>query len=344
MSKADKKPTTPNAQKKLRSQKSQSSQKNSASSVLPKNHPKTSSLTWLPKKTFELEFAIPWSKVKKFFDQALKTAASQATIKGFRKGKAPLKLVEKNIDKSKLYQEVLKKLLPTTYVEAIKKHNLRPIMNPNIQPISTQEGKDWQFKATSCETPEVKLNDYQKEVRTALAKEKIWVPGKNISDLSGKPDSPNLPNKPNEPKKPKSPESSYSRRLKTVTTSILRSIEVNLPDILVEDEVNKMLSRFLDQVNRLGMTIDQYLNSKNITSEQLRANYKKSAEDSLKIEFILAEIIKDRSINIEKGEVDKIIKATPDEKARKQLDTPEQRVYIGHILAKRKAIDFLLSL
>lgn len=289
----------------------------------------TTKLSWLPKKTFELEFSIPWNKVKKFYQETLKKVAAETTIKGFRKGKAPIPLVEKNVDKSKVYQEVLKRLLPITYVEAIKKHNLRPIVNPKIQPISIKENEEWKFKAISCETPEIKLGDYQKHIKGALAKEKIWTPDKGTSGKENKKESAGQ---------------SYNRKLKTVTTILLDNIKVELPNILVEDEVNKMLSRFLDQVNRLGMTIDQYLASKNMTSEQLRADYKKTAEDTLTMEFILAAIMKDRQIKVEKEEIDKMIKAAPDEKIRKQLNTPEQRAYIAHILAKRKTIDFLLSL
>lgn len=286
----------------------------------------TTKLTWLPKKTFELEFTIPWEKAKKTYEKVLKEIASKTTIKGFRKGKAPIELVEKTLDKQKLYEQVIKKLLLETYQAVIKHHHLAPIISPKIQIISLKEGEDWKFKATACEAPEVKLDNYEQIVKGELAKIKIWTPDKG------------------KPEKEEDKKQSYDQKLKTVTKALLENIKTEVSDILIEDEVNRMLSRLLDQVNNLNMTIDQYLASKGITSEQLREDYKKQAKETLKLEFILQKIVADRKIKVEKEEIDKMIQAVPNEKLRQKLNTPLQRAYIASILAKRKVLDYLTSL
>ncbi len=288
---------------------------------------KKAKLTWLPKKTFELEFTLPWHKVKKAYDQALKEAAKTATIQGFRKGKAPLDLVEKNLDQQKLYQQVLSALLPQTYAEAVKQHHLKPMMSPKITPLATEEGQEWTFKATSCEAPEVKLGDYQKAVKGELAKEKIWLPGKD-KDKEEK----------------KSAQKTYDQKLKIITQTLLKTAQVEISDLLIEDELNRMLTRLLDQINSLGMTIDQYAQSKGITTQQLRTSYQQQAEQTLKLEFILQAIVEERKIQVGQNEVDKIIQATADEKIKQKLNTPLQRAYISAILAKRKALDYLTNL
>ena len=301
-------------------------------SPITSHQPPTTKLSWLPKKTFELEFTIPWAQVKESYDQALKELAVKTTIKGFRKGKAPLSLVEKNIDKQKLYKEILNKLLPETYSKAVKQHHLRPIISPKLTPISIKEGGDWQFKAVSCERPEIKLGDYQKQVRGALAKEKIWVPGQ---------ESPSVKVPEN---KDRNAKQSYDKKIKLITQALLINIKVELADILINDEVNRMLTRLLDQVNSLGMTIEQYLSSKGMTSEQLKANFRQQSEETLKLEFILQQIVADRKVKVEKEEIDKMIKAAPDKKIQKKLDTPIERAYIASIIAKRKVLDYLTSL
>ena len=48
--------------------------------------------------------------------------------------------------------------------------------------------------------------------------------------------------------------------------------------------------------------------------------------------------------DLEGKEVEAMIKAAPDEKARKNLDTPEQRAYIKQLLRKRQVIDKLMKL
>lgn len=251
---------------------------------------------------------------KKALETTIKEVASQTTIKGFRKGKAPLHLVQKEIDKQKLYNDVLRKLLPKTYTMAVKQHNLQPIISPKVTPISTKEGEDWKFKAVSCERPDIKLNDYQKQVKGALAKEK-------------------------KDKKP-----SYDEKMQKVTNALLENIKVEVADILLEDEMNRMLTRLLDQVNNLGMTIEQYLSSKATTIEKLRTNFRNQANKTLQLEFILQAIVVDRKIKIEKEEIDKMIKAAPDKKIQEKLNTPTEKAYIASILAKRKVLDFLTTL
>ena len=83
-------------------------------------------LTWLPQKTFELKLTIPWSQVKNTYSQVIRSLAKQAKIKGFRKGQAPLNIVEKNLDQGKIYGEVVNQILPQAYAQAVTKHQLKP--------------------------------------------------------------------------------------------------------------------------------------------------------------------------------------------------------------------------
>jgi len=285
-------------------------------------------LAWLPRKTFELKITLPWAKVKEAYNQTLQDKAAGITIKGFRKGKAPLKLVEEKLDRQELYQGVLTRLLPEAYQQAIQKHHLSPIIAPQIKPLSIKENEDWQFQALACERPEVKLGDYQQKVKGALAKENIWTPAK------GKPDE--------ETKKKKT--ASYDQKLKIVTQTLLTEAGVELPEILIKDELKRMLANFLDQVNALGMTLQDYLASKGITNQQLRENYRDQAEKTLKLEFILQAVIQDREIKVAKEEIDKMIAAAQDKKTKERLEKPAQRAYISSILAKRKVLDYLTNL
>lgn len=285
-----------------------------------------SALNKLPDGTIELTITIPWEKVKTSYQKTLTSLTKEAEIKGFRKGKAPKKLIEKKLGKSKIYEEVLKILIPQVYVETIKEQKIKPIVNPQIKVISLKEGKDWQIQATTCELPEVKLGDYKGEVKKALAGEKIWVPGNT------------------EARKKAGRAKSKNNRLGKIFQTLLETAQVQIPEILIEQEVNRMLSRLIDQTNRLGLTIEQYLNSVDKTSEQLRAEYKTQAEESLKLELILAKIAEEEKIEVKEEEIEKMIKAVPEEKSRKAMDTPPQRAYIKQLLQKRQVIDNLMKL
>lgn len=271
--------------------------------------------------TAEITITIPQKTVNQAYQKTLGALTKEVTIKGFRKGKAPSKLVEEKLGKSKVYEELLKDLIPVVYAEAIRQEGLKPIISPKIKVISLEENKDWQITATTCEWPKVDFKDYRGEVKKVLASEKIWTPGKDKDKKS-------------------SPERE-GQKLDKIFKVLLETIEIKVPQVLIEDEVNRMLSRLVDQTKTLGLTVEQYLASTNKTQEQLREEYQKQAEETLKLEFILSAIADKEKIEIKDDEVEKMIQAVPDQKARKSLDSPTQRAYIRQILRKRAVIDKL---
>ena len=282
-------------------------------------------LTWLPQKTFELEFSIPWAKVKKAYDQTLEHLTKTAKISGFRAGKAPKDLVEKSIDQGKLYGEVINQLLPVSYAKAVTDHKLRPAVAPKVQIIKAEPNQPWQFKATSCELPKVELGEYQKLVKGALAKDKIWTPDK------GKPDA-------------KKPELTETQKFNLIAKALIDGIKIDLPDLLIGNERDRLLSRLLDQVQKLGLTIEQYAQSNGKTVEALKQEQQLTASNTLKIELILQAIAEDKKFKADEKEVDKMIEQSGDEKIKKQLNTPQERAYIASVLRKRQVIDYLISL
>lgn len=275
--------------------------------------------------TIELTITIPWKKVAEEYQKSLAKLGVDITIKGFRKGKAPIKKVEENLGKSAIYEEILKTLIPVVYIEALKEHNLKPIINPQITVVSLQENKDWQIKATTCELPKVDLDDYREAIRKILASEKIWTPVKDKT-------------------KPPLDQKDESVRLEKIFQSLLATAKVQIPEILIQDEINRMLSRLIDQTGRLGLTVEQYLTSIGKTSDQIRTEYQQQARDSLKLELILAAIADEQKIETSEEEVQKLIQAVPDEETKKSLDNQAQKAYIRQLLRKRKVIDNLSKL
>lgn len=284
-----------------------------------------SALNRLSDGTIELTITIPWKRVAEEYQKPLVRLGENAIIKGFRKGKAPIKKVEEYLGKSKIYEEILKTLIAAVYIEALKEHNLKPIINPQIAVISLQENKDWQIKATTCELPKVDLGDYQEAIRKILASEKIWTPAKDKT-------------------KPPLAQKDESVRLEKIFQSLLATAKVQIPEILIQDEINRMLSRLIDQTGRLGLTVEQYLASIGKTSDQIRTEYHQQAQDSLKLELILAAIADEQKIETSEEEVQKLIQAVPDEETKKSLNNQAQKAYIRQLLRKRKVIDNLSKL
>lgn len=271
--------------------------------------------------TIELTITIPWSEIQITYDQVVEDFVKEAELPGFRKGKAPRDLVEKQLDKTKVYEEVLKRIVPKAYADAIKQENLTPIISPRIEVIAAKEDADWQFRAQTCEKPEVKLGNYQETI-SKLKKEKstkIWVPGEKKEE--GKPPGPTIDE---------------------ILNVLLETNQVQVPTVLVEDEANRMLSRLIDQTQKLGLTVEQYLVAQNKTTESLRAEYSQRAKTNLALEFILEAIADQEKIEVNDEEIEKVIKAAKDHKEQEALRA--QKYYLATILRKQKTLDHVKSL
>jgi FKBP-type peptidyl-prolyl cis-trans isomerase (trigger factor) len=282
----------------------------------------TTACQHLPKSTVVLTLTIPWSEVKKIYESIVDEAVKKIEVSGFRKGKAPKKLATKKLDKTKVRQEVIGQVLPAAYAEAVREHSLKPIITPKVEIVKIDEENDWVFKATTAEKPTVNLGDYKTKVKKARVPEtKIWTPKSK-----------------EKPKKEEKKPNTLSRVLDVLD----KTCEVELPELLLENEVNRMLAQTLDEIKKLGITLDSYLVSTGKTIETLKKEYRDQARKTLKLEFILAEIAEKEKIVVGNQEIEEFVKKAPDEKTRKSLSG--QKYYLASLLRKQKTLDHLLSL
>ena len=93
------------------------------------------------------------------FDKMYQSIQRDATIKGFRKGKAPLTAI-KSMYKEKVKSDVINQLVQEHYVKAIDDHSLDPVNYPNIQVSELEEERPFSFSAEFEIRPEVKMQQY----------------------------------------------------------------------------------------------------------------------------------------------------------------------------------------
>ncbi len=105
-------------------------------------------------------------------NQAIKTIASQVNIPGFRKGKAPRKVLEMNYGKDAILGEAFETIVNKYYGEALAKENLDPVTLPKVETVNFKEGEECVFKATFTQKPEVTLGEYK---NLDVAKDKVEV-------------------------------------------------------------------------------------------------------------------------------------------------------------------------
>ena len=83
------------------------------------------------------------------------------SIQGFRKGKAPRKMVEKLYGPEVFYEDAANFAIPDAYEEAAKESGLEIVSRPEIDVVEIEKGKDFVFTATEAVKPEVTLGDYK---------------------------------------------------------------------------------------------------------------------------------------------------------------------------------------
>ncbi len=283
-------------------------------------------ITRTEKGSVEIVFRIPWSRVEKSIEQAAFEMGKDMTVAGFRKGKAPLKKVIESVSQEVLFEKALQKILPGLYGEAIKEGKINPIMYPKFQILNAKEGEDWEIKAVSAEAPEINLGDYKTVVRGALSAKSIWTPEKGKEDSESK-------------------KMSKEEVEQEAIKALLDSIEVKIPEILIEEEVNSKLSGLLERIEKLGLSLESYLASIGKTPQSLRGEYSKQAEINLKLEFILGKIAEVEKVGVEDGELNQFLSAAEgDRSLSEKLSDPSQKAILKSIIRKRKVLDSLASL
>ena len=136
--------------------------------------------------TIEVEAA----EVSKAVERAVKRLANRVNIPGFRKGKAPRKIVESNVGMDALLQEAFDLIAPKAFSDALDEQKIDPVTRPDIDVVTLEDGKDLVFKATVTPRPEVKLGEYKNlKVEKAAAEvsdEDVEKQLKNFQDRQGK--------------------------------------------------------------------------------------------------------------------------------------------------------------
>jgi len=109
----------------------------------------------------ELKVEVPVEKVEQALQQAYKKVVRQITLPGFRKGKAPRKLLESRFGVEIFYEDALDILLNESYPEAIEKAQIDPIDTPEVKETNLEQGQPFTYTATVTVMPEVELGQYK---------------------------------------------------------------------------------------------------------------------------------------------------------------------------------------
>ncbi|MFA5025963.1 MAG: trigger factor, partial [Candidatus Shapirobacteria bacterium] len=225
--------------------------------------------------------------------------------KGFRKGKAPLDVVEQNISPQSVIEEVLNHLLPKAYKSIIDEHQLKPVTEPTIKIKSEKLSldSDWILELESTELPEVQIDPkFFNEIKKLNKDQKL----------------------------------EKKEKMDQVVTLIIAHTKIELPPVLLSNDVNRRLSDLVEQLQSANLTVEQYLKNKNITLPQYREQQEKQIKNDWALNLAINQIAIDQKIKVEDSEIKDILSKSP------ELKNDPNLVY--YLLTQQKVLDYLQSI
>lgn len=100
---------------------------------------------------------VPAEELKPSFDAAYKEIAKQVNIPGFRKGKVPPAVIDRQIGRGAVVDQAVNDALPKLYVQALQDNDLLPIGQPDIEVTKFDDDGGLEFTATLDVRPEIKV-------------------------------------------------------------------------------------------------------------------------------------------------------------------------------------------
>lgn len=115
----------------------------------------------IEKNLVKLTFEVSAEDFDKAINQVYKKNVKKFNVPGYRKGKAPRKIIKKYYTEAVFYDEAINSVLPQAYDEALKESGVESVARPEIDVEEIKKGEPVVFTALVTTKPEVKLGDYK---------------------------------------------------------------------------------------------------------------------------------------------------------------------------------------
>lgn len=329
----------------------------------------------LPNCEVEITGEIPFEALTSFRKEALDHFKDELELPGFRKGHVPEKMVVDKIGELAILEEATEHALDHIFVAILKETKIDAIGQPRVAITKLALDNPVGFKITTAVFPEFTLPEYKKiaadaaktkesvavtdkEIEEAILTIRKMQSGKNATEIVKEKDLPELTDdlvktfgnfetvadfksKITESiQKEKEVREKEKVRLAIIQGIIAKS-DIPLPRVLVEAELDRMFAYMKDDVERMGMKINEYLERIKKNEDDLRKEWEQSAQDRVKTELILGKIADNEHIEAPQEEVEKEVKHLLEH--YEDADPLRAASYFSHIIKNEKVFQLLES-
>src|SRR5665648_990298 len=352
--------------------------------------------------TFTMEFTA--EELEQAVIKAYQENKGKFALDGFRKGKAPRKLIETQYGEDVFFEDAINNMFSENYPAALDELSIDVVNKPKANFSEIEKGKDFTITINVEAYPEIEVKDYKgvkidksefpvtdedvnkemealrkKNARLVLAERyvKITFPEEYQSeDLAGK--EAIFKCKIHEIKEEELPElndefakdvsehdtiqdlkaetklnlekAAEARALSKMKNDVIEKVfnanEVEIPKIMVEEEIDSMMEEFKQQLSHQGLNIEQYFEYLKKDAASFREDLREEASKKVKTRMLVAAVAKAEALEVTKEEIDKELELMA---IQYKLDVDKIREMLGaenfSFLEKdikiRKAVDFM---
>ena len=281
--------------------------------------------------TLEIEITVDF--ITSFKNQALLDYKKDIELDGFRKGHAPDKMIEEKVGEMALLEKATYKALNNLIPLIITQEKIDALTQPSISITKLAPGNPAVFKMTVTLMPIINLPDYKKIAKGVKRIEKVKVEDKEVEEYidyirKQRRDAALMAeNKKIDEKSPlpeldddfvkslgdfkdvasfkkqlienmqqtKESKEQEKRRLEIIE-KIITETKVDIPDMLIDQELEHMMSKFRHDIEGMKMKFEDYLKEIKKSEEDLRKEWRVDAEKRVKMNMILPKIAEEEKL------------------------------------------------
>ncbi len=104
---------------------------------------------------------VPFEELKPSLDAAYKSIAQQINVPGFRKGKVPPAVIDRQVGRGPVLDQAINEALPGFYVQALQENDLQPLTQPEIDVTKLEDNDTFAFTAEVDVRPDIEVPSYE---------------------------------------------------------------------------------------------------------------------------------------------------------------------------------------
>lgn len=242
-----------------------------------------------------IEVFVPSTRIDEIKEEVVTEMIQNVTVKGFRQGKAPKNIAEKNLDPDKLSNHIFSHVLNAAIRDVLKEEKYQLLGRPVLEKLDPQKDGSWKIDFKLPLFPQFKLGDYKKALQKIKSKDK---------------------------------------KVEDIYEVLLKNIKMEVSPVLVEQEAQYSLERLENHAKSLNLTLDKYLEALKKTKEDVSKEYSQKAEESIKLDLILLEIAKEEKIDTKDKEVAELaqVSSVPEDQANQLKSIITRRKTLDFLL------------